>query len=63
MLNLLYISIIIPIQIGYGLDLFIPVEGFSLFISLVVILLNFRTPVIQKGGENLDFWVVTKNYA
>lgn len=40
----------------------IALEVISLFISAVIVFINFRTPVIMRGGSTLNFKVVLSYY-
>jgi len=64
-LNLMYIGIAIPLHVSFGIKLVgVPflLEAVSLIFSVLVIFLNFRTPVIVKGETTLELKKVAKYY-
>ena len=67
MMNIIYIAVAIPYNVAFvdktSIDLFVGFEGISIFIQSMVILSNFRTPVVIAGGYSLEFMPVLKNYA
>ena len=65
LLNLIYIAFMTPMYISFKIKmtgLFTLLESVSLIISLFVIILNFRTPVIVKGRTTLEFKKVAHVY-
>ena len=65
LLNLVYIAFTTPMFISFkikmeGLAMFL--ETVSIVISLFVIILNLRTPVILKGKSTLELSQVAKHY-
>ena len=65
LLNLIYIAFAIPMHISFDVKiegLALMLESLSLVISLIVIVLNFRTPVIVKGETTLSLGKVAKYY-
>jgi membrane-associated HD superfamily phosphohydrolase len=65
LLNLLYIAVSIPLLISFDIKMewyLIFVEAFSLFLSLMFIIINIRTPVHLRGGTTLNLRVVITYY-
>ena len=65
LINLIYIAFAIPMHISFHIKLeglVLMLEGLSLVISLIVLILNFRTPVIVKGEATLAPGKVAKYY-
>ena len=65
LLNLIYIAFSTPMYISFkikmaGLTMFL--EIVSIILSVFVILINFRTPVIVKGKTTLEFKKVASYY-
>ena len=65
LINLLYIGVAEPMYVGF----LIPIEGvplmldgISLALSLLVIFLNFRTPILVKNEMTLRIDLIAKNY-
>lgn len=66
MVNLIFIAFSVPFDIAFidtiDCDVFLILECISSFIQLLVIIVNFRTPVFYFGGYTLNFQPVMKNY-
>ena len=65
LLNLIYIAFAIPMHISFDIkikDLALMLESISLVVSFIVLILNFRTPVIVKGETTLSPSKVAKYY-
>lgn len=65
LLNLLYIAVSIPLLISFDIRMewyLILGEIFSLFLSLLFIIINIRTPVHLRGGTTLSLKVVIQYY-
>ena len=65
LINLIYIAFMTPMYIAFKIKmdgLHTLLESVSLVISLCVIILNFRTPVIVKGRTTLEFRKVALVY-
>jgi hypothetical protein len=65
LINLLYIAVSIPMLISFDITMswfLILWELLSLLFSLVVILINLRTPVTMRGGITLNLKVVISYY-
>jgi multisubunit Na+/H+ antiporter MnhC subunit len=64
--NLIYIALSCPFYIAFNIQatgIVLAVEILSHAISLAVLLLNFRTPVVEELGEkSLNIWKITKRY-
>ena len=63
--NLLFISIWTPMNVGFNIPMHpseIILEIISLCISLFVVIMKFRTPVVMKGGSTLEFKSVLSFY-
>jgi len=61
---MIYIAVATPMIVSFidEIKVFLVFEVMSIFIQLIVILVNFRTPIIVKGGYTLNLWLVIKNY-
>ena len=62
-INLMYIGLVIPLQIGFNLEMVGVTFGselISILISLFILVTNFRTPVMVKGEATLKFTQVLK---
>ena len=65
LINLIYIAFAIPMHISFGMKiegLALMLESLSLVVSFIVLILNFRTPVIVKGETTLAPSKVAKYY-
>lgn len=63
--NILYISIFLPLQVGFALELeglLLAAEIVSWMFSLLLILVNFRTPYEYRGRHTLNFKIIIKHY-
>jgi hypothetical protein len=63
--NLIYTSMALPFYIGFNVRIRGPVlfvEIISSFISLMIFLLNFRTPYIENGEKSVEFYKVAGIY-
>ena len=62
-INLMYIGMVIPLQIGFNLEMVGATFGselISILISVFILVTNFRTPVMVKGEATLKFTQVLK---
>lgn len=57
-------AIAIPLQIAFidSMDTSFILEIMSIIIQILVIFVNFRTPIIVRGGYTINFNLVLKNY-
>ena len=57
-------AIAIPIEIAFidEPELTLILEIFSILIQITVIIVNFKTPIIVRGGYTINFWLILKNY-
>ena len=65
LLNLLYIAVSIPLLISFDIKMvsyLIFLEICSLLISLGIVLINLRTPVVMRGGSTLNLKVILGYY-
>ena len=65
LINLIYIAFAIPMHIAFDIKLeglALMLESLSLVVSLIVLILNFRTPVIVKGESTLSPSKVARYY-
>lgn len=62
-INLMYIGLVIPLQIGFNMKMkgtVLVIELLSILVSLFILITNFRTPVMVKGEATLKFTQVLK---
>lgn len=65
LLNTWYIAISIPLEVAFLGKLhpaLVVTEIISIFLSIAVLVVYFRTPTLTKGGLTLSFMAVLKSY-
>ena len=65
LINLGYIALLVPLQIGFQIPMLGPVMGaelISLVFSVILLIVRIRTPVINKGTLTLKTREVLKDY-